>query len=254
MNVLVTGASSGIGAALARRLASQGETVGVVARRGDRLAAVLEECRQWSPSSRMWVADVGDVELAARVALEAWDAFGHLDVLVNNAAIPKRREITVLTPEEVEHVMRVNFLGPARMTLAVLPRMLARDAGTIVNVSSVGGRLGIIHEAAYSASKFALCGWSESVAVDLHGTGVSVKLIEPGPIDTEIWDLPDNEDPLYQGPKVPPELVADGIIEALKSEKFEHYLPDLKPVVDGKNADIDAFIAATAQMAKARQP
>ncbi|HSS08286.1 MAG TPA: SDR family oxidoreductase [Acidimicrobiales bacterium] len=254
MNVLVTGASSGIGAALARRLASQGETVGVVARRGDRLAAVLEQCQQWSPSSRMWVADVGDVELAARVALEAWDAFGHLDVLVNNAAIPKRREITVLTPEEVEHVMRVNFLGPARMTLAVLPRMLARDAGTIVNVSSVGGRLGIIHEAAYSASKFALCGWSESMAVDLHGTGVSVKLIEPGPIDTEIWDLPDNEDPLYQGPKVPPELVADGIIEALKSEKFEHYLPDLKPVVDGKNADIDAFIAATAQMAKARQP
>jgi short-subunit dehydrogenase len=252
VNVLVTGASSGIGAALARQLASQGETVGLVARRADRLAAVLEECRQSSPSCQMWVADVGDVELAARVAIEAWDAFGHLDVLVNNAAIPKRREITVLTPEEVEHVMHVNFFGPARMTLAVLPRMLARDAGTIVNVSSVGGRLGIIHEAAYSASKFALCGWSESMAVDLHGTGVSVKLIEPGPIDTEIWDLPDNEDPLYQGPKVPPEIVADGIIEALKTDRFEHYLPDLKPVVDGKNADIDAFIAGSAQMAKVR--
>jgi short-subunit dehydrogenase len=252
MNLLVTGASSGIGAALARQLASQGETVGIVARRADRLEAVLDECRASSPSCRMWVADVGDVELAARVALEAWDAFGHLDVLVNNAAIPKRREITVLTPEEVEHVMRVNFFGPARMTLAVLPRMLARGAGTIVNVSSVGGRLGIIHEAAYSASKFALCGWSESMAVDLHGTGVSVKLVEPGPIDTEIWDLPDNEDPLYQGPKVPPEVVADGIIEALKSDKFEHYLPDLKPVVDGKNADIDAFIAGSAQMAKVR--
>jgi len=130
--------------------------------------------------------------------------------------------------------------------------MLARGAGTIVNVSSVGGRLGIIHEAAYSASKFALCGWSESMAVDLHGTGVSVKLIEPGPIDTEIWDLPDNEDPLYQGPKVPPELVADGIIDALASDRFEHYLPDMKEVVDGKNADIDAFIAGIAQMAKAR--
>jgi len=252
MNVLVTGASSGIGAALARRLASQGEVVGIVARRTDRLAGVLDDCQKSSPSSRMWVADVGDLDLAARVALEAWDAFGHLDVLVNNAAIPKRREITVLTPAEVEHVMSVNFFGPARMTLALLPRMLARGAGTIVNVSSVGGRLGIIHEAAYSASKFALCGWSESMAVDLHGTGVSVKLIEPGPIDTEIWDLPDNEDPLYQGPKVPPELVADGIIDALASDRFEHYLPDMKAVVDGKNADIDAFIAGTAQMAKAR--
>jgi len=252
MNVLVTGASSGIGAALARRLASQGEVVGIVARRADRLAGVLDDCQKSSPSSRMWVADVGDLDLAARVALEAWDAFGHLDVLVNNAAIPKRREITVLTPAEVEHVMSVNFFGPARMTLALLPRMLARGAGTIVNVSSVGGRLGIIHEAAYSASKFALCGWSESMAVDLHGTGVSVKLIEPGPIDTEIWDLPDNEDPLYQGPKVPPELVADGIIDALASDRFEHYLPDMKEVVDGKNADIDAFIAGIAQMAKAR--
>jgi NAD(P)-dependent dehydrogenase (short-subunit alcohol dehydrogenase family) len=200
----------------------------------------------------MWVADVGDLDLAARVALEAWDAFGHLDVLVNNAAIPKRREITVLTPAEVEHVMAVNFFGPARMTLALLPRMLERGTGTIVNVSSVGGRLGIIHEAAYSASKFALCGWSESMAVDLHGTGVSVKLIEPGPIDTEIWDLPENEDPLYQGPKVPPEVVADGIVDALASDRFEHYLPDMKAVVDGKNADIDAFIAGIAQMNKVR--
>ena len=84
------------------------------------------------------------------------------------------------------------------MTLAVLPRMLERGTGTIVNVSSVGGRLGIFHECAYSASKFALCGWSEAMAVDLHGTGVSVKLIEPGPVDTEIWDQPDNEAPVYR--------------------------------------------------------
>ena len=74
----------------------------------------------------------------------------------------------------------------------------------IVNVSSVGGRLGIIHESAYCASKFALCGWSESMAVDLHGTGISVKLIEPGPVDTEIWDQPDNDDPDLRRPQVQP--------------------------------------------------
>jgi short-subunit dehydrogenase len=247
MNVLITGASSGIGAALARRLAAEGATVGLVARRQDRLADVLRDC----PGGRMWVADLADLERAEQVALGAWDAFGYLDVLVNNAAIPKRRPITDLTADEVEHVMRVNFFAPVHMTLAVLPRLLARNQGTIVNVSSMGGRLGIIHEAAYSASKFALCGWSESMAVDLHGTGVSVKLIEPGPIDTEIWDQPDNEDPLYQGPKVPPEEVADGIIAALGSDRFEHYLPDLKAIVDGKNADIDAFIAGSAGMARA---
>ncbi|MBV9351369.1 MAG: SDR family oxidoreductase, partial [Mycobacterium sp.] len=120
----------------------------------------------------------------------------------------------------------------------------------IVNVSSMGGRLGIIHEAAYCASKFALCGWSESMAVDLAGTGVSVKLIEPGPVDTEIWNQPDNEPPLYDGPKVPADDVAQGIIAALGSDSFEHYLPDLKAVVDGKNADLDAYIAGAAAMAR----
>ena len=145
--------------------------------------------------------------------------------------------------------MAVNFFAPMRLTLAVLPRMLERRRGMIVNVASVGGRLGIVHETAYCASKFAVCGWSESMAVDLHGTGVTVKLIQPGPVDTEIWDQPGSEEPLYQGPKVPAEEVADGIIAALAGERFEHYVPDLKAVVDAKNADIDAYIAGAAGMA-----
>ena len=86
------------------------------------------------------------------------------------------------------------------------------------------------------------------MAVDLHGSGVSVKLIEPGPVDTEIWDQPGSEEPLYQGPKVPAEEVADGIIAALGGDRFEHYLPDMKAVVDAKNADIDAYIAGAAAM------
>jgi short-subunit dehydrogenase len=157
--------------------------------------------------------------------------------------------VDALDPAAVEAVMRINFFAAMRLTLAILPQMLQRQRGLIVNVSSVGGRLGIIHETAYCASKFALCGWSESMAVDLHGTGVSVKLIEPGPVDTEIWDQPDSEEPLYQGPKVPAEEVADGIIAAMGSDRFEHYLPDMKAVVDAKNADIDAYIACAAAVA-----
>jgi short-subunit dehydrogenase len=87
------------------------------------------------------------------------------------------------------------------------------------------------------------------MAVDLYGTGVSVKLIEPGPVDTEIWDHPGSEEPLYQGPKVAADEVANGIIEALGSDKFEHYVPDMRAVVDAKNADLDAFIAGVAGMA-----
>ncbi len=247
--VLITGASSGIGAALARRLAGQGAVVGLNARRTERLTAVLDDCRRSSPASKMWVADLADTTCVDQLASQAWNELGGIDTLVNNAAAPKRRTVTELDPAEVETIMRVNFFAPMRLTLAVLPRMLASGRGVIVNVSSVGGRLGIIHEAAYCASKFALCGWSESMAVDLHSTGVSVKLIQPGPVDTEIWDQPDNDDPLYDGFKVPAEEVADGIISALGSERFEHYLPDLKAVVDAKNADLDTYIAGAAAMA-----
>lgn len=247
--MLITGASSGLGAALARQLAAGGATVGLVARRADRLAEVLADCRRSSPDSEMWAADLGDTSAVGDLALQAWDALRGIDVLVNNAAIPKRRPVTELKPDEVEAVMRVNFFAPMRLTLAVLPRMLMRGSGMIVNVSSVGGRLGIIHETAYCASKFALCGWSESMAVDLHGTGISVKLIEPGPVDTEIWDQPGSEEPLYQGPKVPADEVAAGIIAALGNDGFEHYVPNMKAVVDAKNADLDAYIAGVAGMA-----
>ena len=247
--VVITGASSGIGAALARRLAGHGAVVGLIARRSERLAEVLADCRRTSADSTMWVADLAETATVGELGLQAWDDLGGIDVLVNNAAMPKRRAVDALDPAEVEDVMRVNFLAPMRLTLAVLPRMLDRGHGVIVNVSSVGGRLGIIHEAAYCASKFALCGWSESMAVDLHGTGVRVQLIEPGPVDTEIWDQPGSEEPLYQGPKVPADEVADGIIAALGSDRFEHYLPDMKPVVDAKNADLDAYIAGASAMA-----
>jgi short-subunit dehydrogenase len=247
--VLITGASSGIGAALARRLAGRGAVVGLVARRSERLADVLADCRRTSPESTMWVADLADVAAVDGLGSRAWDALGGIDVLVNNAAVPKRRVVDALDPADVEAVMSINFFAAMRLTLAILPQMLQWRRGVIVNVSSVGGRLGIIHETAYCASKFALCGWSESMAVDLHGTGVSVKLIEPGPVDTEIWDQPGSEEPLYRGPKVPAEEVADGIIAAMDSDRFEHYLPDMKAVVDAKNADIDAYITGAATMA-----
>jgi short-subunit dehydrogenase len=242
-NVLVTGASSGIGAALAPLLAERGATVGIVGRREDKLAEVLERCRAHAPESRLWVLDLADTEAAEALALEAWDAFGHLDVLVNNAAVPKRRAVTKLSLEEVRHTMAVNFESPVRMGQAVLPRMLERGSGSIVNVSSFGGRAGILHEAAYCASKFALCGWSESMALDLWGTGVDVRLILPGAIDTDIWDRPDNDEAPYKGPFEPPETVAEGIVAAIEGDGFEHYLPDMKAIAEMKTSDIDGFMA-----------
>ncbi|HLI75180.1 MAG TPA: SDR family NAD(P)-dependent oxidoreductase [Acidimicrobiales bacterium] len=246
--ILVTGASSGIGAALARQLARRGATVGLVARREDRLAEVLADCHMDSPESRMWVADLSDVELAERVAVGAWDAFGHLDCLVNNAGVPMRRHTTRLDYATLEWVMRVNFLAPARMMMALLPKMTARGEGMIVNVSSVASRLGNANEAAYSASKFALCGWSEATAVDLWDSGIKIRLVNPGPIDTEIWDLPDNDDPLYSGPKITADEMAAGIVAAIEGDSFEHYVPDMRGIVESKTANPDPFIEGMAAM------
>jgi short-subunit dehydrogenase len=116
-----------------------------------------------------------------------------------------------------------------------------------VNVSSLGGRLGIRQEAAYSASKFALCGWSESMAADLWGTGVEVRIVNPGPIDTEIWDQPGNAPADYDGPLEPPSLVADAIVAAIEGDVIETYVPDLRGVVEYKTADLDGFVAGMVQ-------
>jgi short-subunit dehydrogenase len=245
---LITGASSGIGAALARAMVKRGATVGIVGRRKDKLDAVLEQCRRRNPACRSWVADLGDLDAAEAIARDAWDGFDGLDIIVNNAAMPKRRPAARLAMSEVEETMRVNFLSPARMTLALLPGMLARGSGVIVNVSSMGGRIGIAHEAAYCASKFALCGWSEGLAIDLDGSGVVVRIIEPGPIDTDIWDRPGEDTAVFVPDLVAPEIVADGIIAAVEGEGFEHYLPDLKSVVTWKESDIDAYIRSGADL------
>ncbi len=256
--VLVTGASSGIGAALAPMLTERGATVGLVARRRERLEAVLARCAPHAPKSRMWVADLGDLDAARRVALEAWDAFDGLDCLVNNAAIPKRVPVPRLTDELIDETMRVNFTSPVRMTLALLPRWLERGAGCVVNVSSMGGRIGIADEAAYCASKFALCGWSEAMAIDLRGTGVEVKLTLPGPIETEIWDAPGNDAALYEGPFVPAEACAASIVDAIEGDGFEYFVPPEFPgglgtqhsMVVGKTNDVDAFVDLMGQMSQ----
>ncbi len=247
--VLVTGASSGIGAATARHLAALGCAVHLVARRADRLAEVLADCKATAPGSRAWPADLSDPEAAAALAVEVWEAAGPLDAVVNNAGIPLRRPVARLTMAEVTRAMTVNFLSPTAITLAILPSMVARGSGVVVNVSSLGGRLGSATEAAYCASKFALAGWSESLAAELVGTGVSVRLVLPGAIDTEIWDQPGNDDPIYRGPLTPASEVAAGIVDAIVSDRFEHYLPDMRDVVAFKTADFEGFVAGMRAMA-----
>jgi short-subunit dehydrogenase len=234
--VLITGASSGIGAALAERLASQGAIVGICARREERLREVLERCRVHSPKSRMWVCDLADPAAVDSLAAEALDDLGGVDVLVNNAG------------------MRINYSSPVQLTLAVLPHMLARGSGRIVNVSSVAATLSSPGEAAYDASKAALSVFSEAMALDLWDTGIKVLIVYPGVVDTELFTIPDN-DPLQPGiDKISVEELVDGVVQGLAADSLEVYVPEwFKAVAARKAADVGGFLAGSAAWIRQHQ-
>jgi NAD(P)-dependent dehydrogenase (short-subunit alcohol dehydrogenase family) len=249
--VLLTGASSGIGADLAVGLAAEGAVVGICARREGELAQVLARCREHSPESRMWVVDLSRLDEVTAFALRADDELDGIDVLVNNAGIPKRRHALRLTPEEAEAVMAVNYFSPVRMTLALLPRMVERGGGRIVSVSSVAARFSPPRESAYAASKAALSTFMESIAVDLWDDGIRVHLVYPGVIDTPIFHLPDNEPMLAEVDSLPASEVTAAVIEQLRVGTFEVYVPPyFADIVAGKNQDVGKFLEGTAGWAR----
>jgi NAD(P)-dependent dehydrogenase (short-subunit alcohol dehydrogenase family) len=243
--VLVTGGSSGIGAALAEGFARAGATVGICARRPDRLAEVLERVRVHAPESRSWTVDLDDLDGIEAFARRVEADLGGVDVLVNNAGIPKRRKVTDLTPDVVESVMRINYFSPVRLTLALLPGIESRG-GRVVNISSVAARLGPPAEAAYSASKAAVTAWSESMQVDLGiaGSQVRVHVVNPGVFDTELFHLPDNDEFVAAIEMLPVESIVDPILAMIDAGTFEIYVPDwFAGIAANKATDTGAFLA-----------
>jgi NAD(P)-dependent dehydrogenase (short-subunit alcohol dehydrogenase family) len=252
--VLVTGASSGIGAALAEGFAERGAIVGICARREDRLRDVLERLRKHSPESRSWVVDLSQLDAVESFARRADEELGGIDVLVNNAGIPKRRHVTELSPAVVDAVMAVNYLSPVRLTLALLPGLIGRS-GRIVNISSIAARLGPGTEAAYSASKAALTAWSEGMAIDLADTGVKVHVVNPAIIDTELFRLPDNDEPIADmSMALPVDAIVQPVVDQLDTGTFEIYVPEwFQDVVAGKVADPDGFQQGTIEYLRSRR-
>lgn len=221
---MVAGASSGIGRAVALDLAGRKTTVVAVARRADLLEEVVEHCRRTAPASVAVVADLTERNGAAEAAAEARARCGPVDVLVNSVGASMRVHATRLTGAQVEEALAVNYLASVRTILAVLPSMLERRTGELVSVGSVAGRVGSPREAAYSAAKFALTGFTESLAADLSGTGVRAHLVHPGPVDTAIWQRL-AEPPSWRGTFHTPEEVAAAVRRCLEGRSFERWVP-----------------------------
>ncbi len=181
---VVTGASRGIGLAVARELARAGAWVGMVARTRDALAAAAAEA-----GGHAIPADVSSPEGVHAVATYLEELLGDApDLLVSSAGAFVLAPLAKTAPEDFDELLRVNLRAPFLLARAFLPAMLARGSGHLVHVGSVAGRVAFPENGAYSASKFGLRGMHEVLLAELRGTGVRATLVEPGATDTALWD------------------------------------------------------------------
>jgi 3-hydroxy acid dehydrogenase/malonic semialdehyde reductase len=187
--VVITGASSGIGEACARAFAQEGANLVLLARRKDRLERLASELAAQS-DVKIFEIDVRDAG-----SIDAWaksnsDLLAQVDVLVNNAGLALGREpIYSENPRDWEVMIDTNIKGLLYMTHAVLPFMMTRKTGHIVNLGSVAGHWTYPHGAVYAATKYAVRALNESLRLDLHGTGIRVSSISPGMVETEFSEV-----------------------------------------------------------------
>jgi short-subunit dehydrogenase len=210
---LVTGASSGIGRALALRLAGEGARVALVARRESELEALAEEVREAGSEALVLPCDVADREAAEAASRRAAERFGGIDLLVNNAGYGGHRRFLDWDVADMERMLRVNYLGAVYFTKALVPAMVERRRGWLVFVASVAGRIATPDESAYAASKFALVGLASALDLELEEAGVHVLTVCPGVIRTPFFDA----EALERMPPVARRgmVEVDGLVEAV---------------------------------------
>lgn len=219
--VVVTGASSGIGAATAVAMAGRGAKVLAVGRREERLRETVDACRRAGGEATALRADVTSPDSPSLIA-DAAERLGDPDVVVHNAGIGLHRPITSTDADEVEALFEVHVLAPVRITATLLPGMLERRRGAIVTITSISAFVPAPGEAAYGAAKAALARWTHGLAVELAGTGVRACSVSPGPIATEIWEHVGRH---YPGRLFPPETVAAAVVRAAERGGVQRHAP-----------------------------
>lgn len=221
---IVTGASSGIGEATARLMARAGMRVALCARRKDRLERLAAEIRSAAGQASVHPLDVTDATGLRWMVDEVLGQWGRIDVLVNNAGRGLAATFEQTTAEEFRALLELNVLAVFTGTQAVLPVMRRQGKGHIINVSSMVGRRGVPYRAAYSATKFALGGLSETLRVELTGTGIMVSLVYPVGTLTEFHEAEPQKIPWRPvGPMQSAERVARAILRCVRRPCPEVY-------------------------------
>jgi short-subunit dehydrogenase len=224
---LITGASSGIGRALALRIAAEGARVALVARREEELEKLATEIRRSGAEALVLPCDVTDRTQVEVCAARALEKFGGIDLLVNNAGYGHHRTFLEWDVADMERLMRVNYFGTLYFTKALLPQMMERRKGWLVFVSSVAGKIASPEEAAYAASKFAMEGLASALSIEVEDAGIHVLTVRPGVIRTPFFD----EEALARMPRVSKRQfvevgrLVDAILSALAREKRELTFP-----------------------------
>ena len=215
--MLITGASEGIGRALALALAAEGARLALIARNGLRLAEVVRDCAARGAEALALTGDVSRPELCAQLVAQAVARFGALDVLVNNAGVTMWSRFDAVSELGVfERLLAVNYLGSVYMTAAALPH-LKRSRGLIVAVASIAGLTGVPERTGYAASKHAMVGFFESLRIELAGSGVDVTIVAPDFVVSEIHRRAIGPDgaPLGHSPMQEPHIMSAPACAAL---------------------------------------
>jgi 3-oxoacyl-[acyl-carrier protein] reductase len=212
---LITGAGRGIGRATAIELAKEGVHIGMMGLNMSNLEKVTAELEQYGVNVSAAVADVADLESVNHALEHIRSELGPVDILINNAGIAKFGGFLELSPEEWENIIRVNLMGVYNVTRAVLPEMIERKTGDIINVSSSAGQRGAAATSAYSASKFAVLGLTESLMLEVRKHNIRVTALTPSTVATDLAFetnlIAENRDNIMQ-----PEDLAEMMVSQLK--------------------------------------
>ncbi|MGP4060199.1 3-ketoacyl-ACP reductase [Halobacillus sp. H74] len=211
----VTGAGRGIGKATALQLAKEGVHLGLIARTESKLQEVAEEAKQYGVKTSIAAVDISDLENVEEAIQHLKEDLGSADILINNAGIGLKGSFLETDPEEWKHTFEVNVYGTYHVTRAVLPQMIEKDQGDIINISSSNGLKGTAGSTSYSASKFAIQGMTEALMQEVRRNNIRVFTLNPSLVATELA-FGDNLEEQDKEKFMQPEDMAEYMVSQLK--------------------------------------